>query len=274
MAESTVKRAAIGRLAAGMLVLAAGACASSGDLEEMHLDMRRIAVRQDSVLAEQNRLIREILRETGSTQGRLNDQSNEIFDLRGELFGELREIRDAFVRFESVVGENQRGIAALRATFDDALAQLAARGTREAETTVADGATLQRDEGSPDPSELFETGLSFMQDGSLGTARMALEELLTTFPNHDLAPEAAFHLAQISHLEGDPDTALAGFRELRSRFPTAARAPHALYQMALIQLETGNRVEGIANLELIVNTYAGTDIAEVAADKLAEVGGG
>lgn len=260
-------------------LLVTGACASKGDLESMHFEMRAIAARQDSILMEQNRLIQALTADVGSTEGRLRQQSGEIFDLRGGISGELREHSEALARLESLVGENQRGIAAMRQELSELARTMRESSAAEAATAVGDGASTPSSPptsalSTGDPAETYQAGVELMREGSFATAQLALQEFLGAAPNHALAPDAAFHLAHMAHETGDSEGALEAFRELRSRFPNAARAPDALYRMALIQLEMGDREGGVANLELIVNTYAGSVIAEVAADKLAEIGEG
>ena len=257
------------------VAMGSGACASRGDIEDLSFEMRAIAASQSSEIDDQRRLIEQLLGEFDSAQGRLRDQSGQMFDLRGGIAEVLREHAETLARMESLIGELQRSFATHRERTEEALARLAAGGSL---TELAGGEASDRAPPGPEAGvdlssalDTYELGVGLMREGSLATARLAFEEFLDNAPNHALASDAAFHLAHITYREGDSDAALVAFEELRSRFPTAARAPDALYQMALIRIEEGDVEEAIRNLELIVNTYVGTDIAQVAADKLAEI---
>ena len=60
--------------------------------------------------------------------------------------------------------------------------------------------------------------------------------------------------------------------EMQSRFPPAAKLPDALYRIALIQIEIEEIESAIDTLQRITNTYPESVIAEIAADKLEEIG--
>ena len=107
--------------------------------------------------------------------------------------------------------------------------------------------------------------------GSLATARSAFEEFLARYPNHELAPEVHFRLADVLSQQENFEDALEAFREVGVRFPTADRVPDSSYRIALIQIEMGDMDDAAETLERIVNTYPGTDIAELAETKLDEI---
>ena len=101
---------------------------------------------------------------------------------------------------------------------------------------------------------------------------MAFQQFVESYPNHVLAPEAHFSLADILYQQEDFNAALEAFGEIQSRFPTAAKVPDALYRIALIQIEMEEIESAIDTLQRITNTYPESVIAEIAADKLEEIG--
>ena len=84
-------------------------------------------------------------------------------------------------------------------------------------------------------------------------------------------PTPTSFVADILYSQENLEEALEAFQEIRERFPTAAKAPGSLYRIALIQIDMDDMEEAEQTLERIVNTYAGTDIAELAEDKLGEI---
>ncbi len=61
------------------------------------------------------------------------------------------------------------------------------------------------------------------------------------------------------------------FREVQRRCPTASRVPDSVYRIAVIQIEMDDLDEAEQTLRRSVNTYAGSIMAELAADKLDEI---
>ena len=84
-----------------------GSCATKGDLRALRTEIRTLSARQDTLLA-------QLRMETLSTQDSVRTQSDQIFDFRGEITRQLREIARALATIEALAGQNQRGIAGVR----------------------------------------------------------------------------------------------------------------------------------------------------------------
>lgn len=247
-----------------MLTLAAavtlGSCATKGDLRNLQTEIRMLAARQDTLLA-------QLRIETLSTQDSVRTQSDQIFDFRGEITRQLRDIARTLGTLEALVGQNQQAISGVR----DQVANLG-RSERMPPPRAGDDSTRALVQGGGgDPEELYRAAQQQVARGSLNTARAAFEEFLSSHPNHELAPDAHYFLADILVQQENFEDALEAFREVRSRFPTAARVPDSLYRIAVIQIEMGDLDEAEQTLQRIVNTYAGSIMAELAADKLDEI---
>ncbi len=248
--------------AARVLVTTAAAltlvgCATKSDIRDLQDEVRALAERQDS-------LMDELRRATLQTQDTIRGQSLQLFDFRGEIFRQLREIQDGLDRVEALSGENQRGIAGVR----DQLANLrrAPVGAPGAGDTVGEPVS-----GGGDAVEVFNAGVEALRRDALTTARAAFESFLQTYPTHELAPDGRFYLADILEREGRTDDALAAFQEIPAIFPSASRVPDALYRSALLQIERGETTAARATLERIINTYPGTGAATLAEDRLREI---
>jgi len=249
--------------AAATVVLSLAGCATKGDMRDLQAELRSLAFRQDSLLVE---LRREML----SAQDTIRGQSAQLFDFRGEIFRQLRDLSEGIGRLEALAGENQRGISGVR----DQLANLrrvpaAAGGDPETSQGVVDPGIQG---GGGDAQGFYNAGVAQFNRGSLATARAAFESFLQAYPGHALAPDAHFYLADILVQENRLEDALAGFQDISQLFPTAAKVPDALYRVALIQIELGNTDEARATLERVMNTYPGTGVAMLASEKLREIG--
>ena len=219
-------------------------------------------MRQDSLLA-------QLRVEALSTQDTLRTQSDQLFDFRGQVFRELRAIRQSLTTLEAMVGENQRGITGVR----DQMANL--RRTPAAQPPAGmlgeEGGEAIPGQVAGNADDLWANAMEQFNRGSTSTARRAFQQFLQAYPTHDKAPDAYFYLADILVREDQLEEAVAAFREVQELFPTAARVPDALYRIALIQIELGNEDDAEQTLERIVNTYPGTGVALLAQDKLDEI---
>jgi len=107
--------------------------------------------------------------------------------------------------------------------------------------------------------------------GSYSTAQVAYEQFLEDYPNHDLAPDAHFNLADMITQQDRAEDALEAFQEIQALYPTSSRVPDALYRIAQLQVEMGDADDARATLERIMNTYPEATIAMLARDLLEEI---
>jgi tol-pal system protein YbgF len=257
------------RLAARLLsataaVVALGACATKSDIRDLQTEISALVARQDSLIS-QLRFV------TQTTQDTLRTQSDQLFDFRGQITRELRQIGESLATLEAVAGESQRGITSLR----DQLASVG-RAPRADPSRMQDpmrptdesvgGAGV---EGNAE--QLYSVALEQYHRDALNTAERAFEQFVSEHPNHARAPDAHFFLADILYQQNRPQEALEAFGMVQTLFPTAPKVPDALYRMAVIQIELGNTDEAVETLERIMNTYPESAIALIARDKLDEI---
>jgi len=255
--RSTAARVFLTAAAAFML----SGCATKGDIRNMQNELRSLALRQDSLLA-------QLRMEALSTQDTLRTQSDQLFDFRGQVFQQLRSISQSLSTLEAMVGENQRGITGVR----DQMANLR-------RTPVAPRPVFGGEEGGEaiggqvggTADDLYANAMAQFGRGSTSTARMAFQQFLEAYPAHERAPDVHFYLADILQQEGQLEEAMAAFGEVQELFPTAGRVPHALYRIALIQILLGDEDDAEQTLERILNTYPASIAAELAQDKLDEI---
>jgi len=263
-----MKRTAVARaVSAAAAVFVITGCATKSDMRDLQTELRdglrELAVRQDSLLA-------QLRMEALSTQDTLRTQSDQIFDFRGEITRDLRQIAQGMVTLQALAGENQRGIASVR----DQLANLrrlpASGGTPFGpDATGAGRESVGGVGGTAD--QLWQAASGQFNRGALNTAQRAFEQFLQDYPNHERSPDAHFFLADILEQQNRPEDALEAFRGIQSLFPTAARVPDSLYRVALLQIEMDATDDAIETLERIVNTYPESAIALIARDKLEEI---
>jgi len=251
-----------------------GGCATKSDIRSLQIELRdelrAQAARQDSLLA----LLR---RETASTQDTLlRTQSDQLFDFRGDITRVLQALQQGQARLEAMVGENQRGIAAMRsqggvagrATGAAPLVDTAPTGPV---TGRAGGNEAVAGVGGGNADQLYNIARDQDQRGSMAAAQQAYEQFLADYPNDARAPDAYWFLGDLLERQNRPDDALEKFQEIPARWPTAARVPATLFRIARIQVDLGDRDDARATLERLVNTYPDSDMAPLAREMLEDL---
>lgn len=254
-------------LAVALTASVAAGCAMKGDVRDLQSDIRALAARQDSLLTE----LRAAMM---STQDTVRTQSDQMFDFRGDLNRQLREMNQALRTLQALAGENQRAIAGVR----DQLAGQRGGQAMPPQIAVTDsaGAAGAGGErlvpGAAAAEQLMSTGLDLMDRGSLAAASRAFEELLRNHPNDERAVDARYYLADILDQQDRDEDALAAFQQIQTLYPTAPRVPDAMIRVARLQRDMGDVEAARETLQRIINTYPNTTAALLARDMLEEIG--
>jgi tol-pal system protein YbgF len=190
---------------------------------------------------------------------------------------ELRRIQDQLATLGELTGQTQRVIASLRDQLASnrqpapppAIVDSLGTDTGRPQVPVMDPSVRDGDSGA---DAVYNAAITQLNRGSLGTARRAFERFLDQFPNHRLAPDAHFFLADILVQENRLDEAKDAFLHIPELFPTAQRVPWALYRVALLEIEMDNLDGAREYLNRVVNTYPSSGVAELARERLQEIG--
>lgn len=241
-------------------------CATKGDMRDLQSEVRRLYERQDSILMRLEALTR-------ANRDSILTMSDVVFDLRGDLGQQLGEIRNQLVTLQELTGQNQRSLAALRDQVE-ARTRLAPP-SQPATDTMSEGGGGGPSEGrtTGGAEDLYNAGITQFNRGSFLTARRAFERFLETYPTHALAPDAHFYLAQTLVQEGRFQEAVQEFQRVPEMFPGSPRVPQALYRIGILYLEElDDTAEARRYLERVVNSYPDSGVAELAQQRLREIG--
>ena len=257
---------------AGIAALAFAGCATKGDLRnlqtEFRTEMRSIAARQDSVLAAL-RLQNAVMQDT------LRTQSDQLFDFRGQIATQLQAIAQGMARLEAISGENQRGITSIR----DQLANVRRGGGMSAPPTPVMVDSAQAAGTSPETlpgtggnaEQLYSVAREQHGRGSIATAQRAYEDFLEEYPNHALAPDARWFLAEVLVQQNRPEDAIEALQEIPTLFPTSTRVPDALFRIATLQVDLDDDDEARATLERLIASYPDASVTTLARELLEEL---
>ncbi|MDX1568051.1 MAG: tol-pal system protein YbgF, partial [Longimicrobiales bacterium] len=264
-----------GRLSAVVvLVLLAAGCATKGDIRSLRSEVQTLAVQQEEMLE----TIRAMQEAQTSSLDSLGAVSDVLFTLRGELNRQILEIQEQLVTIQELTGQSQRSLAGLRDQIEARRSAITQQESVAADTSGQTGGPAAQQGGggggaggAADAQELYRVAVSQYNRGSVTTARAAFERFLNSYPNHQLAPDARYYLAEILYQENQLEDALAAFLEIPEIFPNAERVPRALYRAGVIQEELGNTGEARSLYERVVNTYPDSGVAILAEERLGEL---
>lgn len=234
-----------------LLALPLAACATKRDVRDLADEIRAQNQAQAALIAElraeQAELESIVLALTGVQEER-----------HGEVLRRLRQLQDEVQLTQEIAGASQAGLAAVR----DQLS----RGTPAPGAGGGGGAPFFEETagGGGEVEDLYAEALTQHGRSSLAAARIGFREIVDRFPNHELAPDARYYLADILARDGEMDEALRGFLQVGEIYPQAARVPEALYRAAIIYRDRGEAEQARALFTRIVNTWPDSEVADMA----------
>jgi tol-pal system protein YbgF len=242
-----------GLVRAGLLAVAAplllSACATKGDVRNMRWDLERMQARQDSVLFEiqrQNQLLLDSIRASIAL----------TVDARGTTAAQLRQFETNVSQLGQLVGQVMGSLSRI----EQRLTGLEPRpGGAAAGGSAPGGGTAE---------EYYGTGLQMMSQQSYATARMAFEQLIREFPEHERAPDAQFQVGQAFYHEQQFDSAYAALERVAEQWAEAPRAAAALFRAGAIAEERRDFARARRYFERVRSAYPRSDEARQAQQKL------
>lgn len=257
-------------LAAPAALLLAG-CAGKGDLRQMEqtllAEIQEVQARQDSLRRELASLRQQL------AQG-LEEREGEAYAGRGELLRRLERLEQEIGRIGALTGQNQQ----LLTRLEEASRSRPPASTRDAGGAATGDTTEGSEAGTApsdgDPQALYQTALEQFRRGSYTTARSGLEQFLSRHPEHPLAPDARFYVAETYAESGEQRQALDAYGRVVELYPDSPRAASALYKSGLLELERGNPGDARVFLRRVVDGYPDSDEAVLARDQLDRLQGG
>lgn len=268
-------RVLVGFLVGLLPAVASAGCATRGDVAELRtsVNARLDSVRagQDSLRAEMARVREALLaaeeRQTGLTRTRTTELERRIEGL-GEQLSQLTALT---AQLRQWLREEIRQVARTPPSPPPG-ANEAGADTASADTVAGAAGVDSAEFSSADPGPLYQAGLQQFRRGAVETARQAFEEFLQRFPQHELAPDAQFYLAESYSEGGDANRALEEYARVLELYPDSPRAATALYRRGRILLERGNVEDARLAFERVIRGYPDSPEADLAQEQLQKIG--
>lgn len=256
-------------LVLAVLGVSLSGCATKRDLRDLQTEIRTLAEQQRNALGQIEGL-------NLAVQDTLREQSDALYQSRGDILRLLRQIEQQLITLQELTGQNQRALTTLRDLVESG------RTTALPPTVRTDppggGQVMDptfEPEPRPQPSEAavetYNAAVRAFNRGNIGSARRAFNEFLQRYPNNSLAPDAHYYLADLLVQENRMEEAISAFLRIPELYPTAEKVPDALYRVGVVYISMEEYQDARQYLERVVNTYPDSDAAALAQERLAEI---
>ena len=190
--------------------------------------------------------------------------------IQADLTGVQRQL----LQVQELTGQSQSRLSEMKAALDQRAEQLEAAGLARppapapaADSTATPGTVPAPAAPVPTADQMYQGAKLQLNRGAAGTARRGFQELVRTYPSHELVPEALFYVGESFATEA-PDSAVTYYSQVLSRFPRAPKASTSLYRLGRLETRRNNSAAARAYYDRLIKEYPRSDEVELARDAL------
>ena len=219
-------------------------------------------------------------------QKKIETQSEATNGKLDTASGQVQSLNDSVDELKSRMGKLEKNIQDLQSQLQNIQSQPAAAppgqqpasggspqpggagGSSVAPTTPAAAPTP----AAPPLQETYQAGLRDFNAGRYQVAQGEFQDVLTYYPQDDLAGNAQFYLGEISYQQKDYNEAVKDYNAVLEGFGGSPKAAAAQYHKGLALLGQGKRDAGIRELRALIQRHPQTPEATQARAKLNGMG--
>ncbi|MDQ6611903.1 MAG: outer membrane protein assembly factor BamD, partial [Gemmatimonadota bacterium] len=179
------------------LVSAGGCFATRNDVRVVQSDIASLRTELLKNDAEQRDALTRALRTIQQASDTVAAMSSRLTSIQGNIVGGLRSVDTELITVQELLKQSASTIARLRSEAEQRANQAAAAiqappvgGGFSAVGADTSAAARSAADAVTGPNELYTTGMSNLNRGSVSTARNAFQQLLDRYPTSDHAPAA------------------------------------------------------------------------------------
>ena len=232
--------------------LALGGCAVSPEEDPVQIRMNDIdgrLQRIERVLTNQSLL--ELAQRIDSLQADVRSIRGEVELLQNQTEGGKTQTRNLY-------GDLEKRLAAL-----ETLGGVGAAPAPGAMSAPVTGASEQA---------TYDAGMAALRAGNYDKAVSTFREVVTNYPNGELASNAQFWMGESYYTKGDLESAVIAYRKVLADWPASRKAPDAMVKLGFSLSDLKRTGEARSTLEEVVRKFPGTPSAQLAADRLKRLG--
>jgi tol-pal system protein YbgF len=239
-------------LLVGASALALGGCAVAPEDDPVYIRMNDLDARVQRI---ERVLTNQSLLELAQ---RLDALQADVRNIRGEVELLQNETQGGKTQSRNLYGDLEKRLAALE-TLGGVGAAPPLGGTPAPVAGGSEQAT-------------YDAGMAALRGGNYDKAVAAFREVVTNYPNGDLAANAQFWIGESYYTKGDLESAIVAYRKVLGDWPNARKAPDAMVKLGFSLSDIKRTGEARSTLEEVVRKYPGTNAAQLASDRLKRLG--
>jgi tol-pal system protein YbgF len=243
---------------APLAALALGGCfATQKDIQVLQGDIS--LMRSESAAADSARRIQldRAIATLRATNDSLAALSSQFTRFRTDVTTSLSSVDQQLLQVQELTGQSQRRLQEVRASLEE---------RQQATEATVPGAPPAG--ANPGPNQLFQIAREQLMQGSNASARQAFQDLLTKYPDSDLAPDAVFYIAETYAAEGNASAADSMYALVAKKYEGSSRAATATYKRAVAAQNAGDTKQARDLFNELIKKYPRSDEAALARDRL------
>lgn len=126
---------------------------------------------------------------------------------------------------------------------------------------------------SPEEEAAYLNTFDQLKNGKYDEAIRGFRGMLDKWPQGRYADNAWYWMGESYYVKRDYNASLSSFQSLIEKFPSSPKLADGLYKMGLCQIELGRKDQARSALQRIVNDFPRTNAANLARQKLQQLGG-
>ncbi len=266
----------LGAGALGVLLLAAGGCVSSDDIDGLHRQMNDIE-RQIQAVENKSSSKEEVQKLNAS----VSQQTNQLLKSNADTGVKLDELSRQIESLQAKLEDTNRRLAELSQQIAATQGDLGRMTPGAAPSSPAIGSPRPNPQAPPaaqprgaggSPQQLYDTAYGDFTKGRYELAIAGFQEYIERYPSTDLTDNAQYWIGESEYSQKKFDAAIRDFDGLLKRWPQSDKAPAALLKKGLALLELNRRAEAVVALQYVVHEHPVSDEARLARQKLGTLG--
>ncbi|MEE9344836.1 MAG: tol-pal system protein YbgF [Methylococcales bacterium] len=210
-------------------------------------------------------LLDQLRNEMRNLRGEIEQQSFELQKAQQQqkkmnldLEQRLQQVEKSAVA-PSIINQNRLETSDQQLVGDSVDLSQADQSLDPNDTSMVDPQTISAD---------YDKALQSLREGQYEEAAQQFKQIITLYPNSELADNAQYWLAETKYINRDFDTATAMFQRVVSQYPNSSKVPDALLKIAFIKLELNQINEGKKQLTALIERYPQSSAAKLAQQRL------
>lgn len=245
---------------ASIALPALAGCVSSSDIDQLASQLTEI---QRQVL---------YLQQQASSKEEISQLAGQIGEQTEAFRRSAADMQVALEQLSTQIDALQASLADTDFRLNDLSQQIAATNQQLRATRADDGGATGAVPVPSDPRQLYEAAYNDYLRGSYDLAIMGFRQYLEGYPDTELSDNAAYWIGESLYRQGRFDQAIREFDRIVSRYPRSDKMASALLKKGYSHLQLGQREQGVGELRGIVRSYPRSDEANLARQRLRELG--